>query len=295
MRPERRALLVGGALGLYCVLAWGGYLVVSRMGALGLLQGPEQASLRAIGSGLILLPRFILVRRRLVSQHGWTRLVIVTLLVGPIYILVFVNGLNFAPASHAGVITPSSVTVVTTLLAWWWLGDRPTLPRIIGLALVIGGVVAIGWDGIAGNHPGAWRGIPFFLVAACCYASYIVLVRRWGMNGMDATTVLSVLSLPYVPIHALWRGDRLLAAPTSELLLQLAMQGPLTGVLATLAFARVIWLLGPTQASAIGALVPAMATFLGWLVLSEPLGPVQLLGMALAVAGVLTMVLVGRR
>jgi drug/metabolite transporter (DMT)-like permease len=295
MPPERRALLLGGALGLYCVLVWGGYLVVARMGAVGLLQGPEQASLRAIGSGLILLPRFMMVRRRLVAQHGWPRLLAITLLVGPVYILVFVSGMIFAPASHAGVITPSSVTVVTTLLAWWWLGDRPTAPRIAGLALVIAGVVAIGWDGIAGNHPGAWRGIPFFLVAAVCYAAYIVLVRRWGMNGLDATTVLSVLSLPYVPMHALWRGDRLLAAPTGELLLQLAMQGPLTGVLATLAFARVIWLLGPTQASAIGALVPAMATFLAWLILSEPLGPVQLAGMALAVAGVLAMVLVGRR
>ncbi len=295
MRPERKALLLGASLALYCVLVWGGALVVARIGAVGLLQGPEQASLRAIGSGLILLPRFMLVRKRLVAQHGWPRLIAVTLLVGPIYMLVFITGMVFAPASHAGVITPSSVMVVTTILAWWWLGDRPTGPRIAGLLLVILGVVAIGWDGIGGNHPGAWRGIPFFLVAACCYAAYTVLLRRWRMNALDATTVLAALSLPFVPIHALWRGDRLLAAPAADVLLQLAVQGPLSGVLATLAFARVVWLLGPTQASAVGALVPAMATFLAWLVLSEPLGPVQLAGMALAVAGVMTMVLAGKR
>jgi drug/metabolite transporter (DMT)-like permease len=292
---DRRALLIGAALALYCVLVWGGYLVVSRIGATGLLQGPEQASLRAIGSGLILLPRFVLVRQRLVAQHGWPRLVGITLLIGPVYILIFVSGLIYAPASHAGVITPSSVAVITTLLAWWWLGERPTLPRIGGLALVVLGVVAIGWDGVSGNHPGAWRGVPFFLFAATCYAAYVVLVRRWSMSGMDATTVIAVLSLPYVPVHALWRGKRFLAAAATDLVVQLAMQGPLTGVLATLAFARVIWLLGPAQASAIGALVPVAATLLGWAILSEPLGPLQLGGMALAVAGVLTVVLAPAR
>jgi drug/metabolite transporter (DMT)-like permease len=292
---ERKALLIGGALALYCVLIWGGGLVVSRMGALGLLQGPEQASLRAIGSGLILLPRFIVTHRRLVAQHGWARLVGIAVVVGPIYSMIFVSGMLFAPASHAGVITPSSVAVITTLLAWWWLGERPDAQRVAGLGLVVLGVVAIGWDGISGNHPGAWRGVPFFLFAATCYASYIVLVRRWGMNGMDAATVIAVLSLPYVPVHALWRGWRLLAAPVSELLLQLVVQGPLTGVLATMAFARVIGLLGPTQAGAIGALVPVAATLLGWAILAEPLGLLQLGGMVLAVAGVLTVVLAPSR
>lgn len=289
--PERRAQLLGGALGLYCVLVWGGYLVVSRAGALGVLQGPEQASLRAIGAGLILLPRFVLTQRRLVAQHGRPRLVGIVLLVGPIYTLIFVSGMLFAPASHAGVITPSAVAVLTTLLAWWWLGERPSASRIFGLALIVLGVALIGWDGIAGAHPGAWRGVPFFLFAAACYAAFIVLVRRWAMSGLDATTVLSVLSLPYVPLHFLWRGERLLAAPWHELLVQLLMQGPLTGVLATLAFARVINLLGPTRAGAIGALVPVMATLLGWLLLAEPLGPLQLGGMTAAVAGVLCVVL----
>lgn len=289
--PERRAQLLGGALGLYCVLVWGGYLVVARVGAVGLLQGPEQASLRAIGAGLILLPRFLMTQRRLVAQHGWARLIGLAVLVGPIYTLIFVTGLEFAPAGHAGVITPSSVAVLTTLLAWWWLGEVPSVPRIFGLALILFGVALIGWDGIAGAHPGAWRGVPFFLLSAACYAAYIVLLRRWSMNGLDATTVLSVLSLPYVPVHALWRGDRLLSAPWQDLLIQLLMQGPLTGVLATLAFARVIWLLGATRAGAIGALVPVMATLLGWLLLAEPLGPLQLGGMSVAVAGVLCVVL----
>ncbi|MCC7283801.1 MAG: DMT family transporter [Acetobacteraceae bacterium] len=289
-RPAR-SLMTGVVYGLFCVLCWGGYLVVARMGAVGLLQGPEQASLRAIGSGLVLLPRFMLVRRRLVAQQGWPRLIAICLLVGPLYLMLFVQGMVYAPASHAGVITPSSVAVLTTLLAWWWLGEAPPRTRILGLLLVVAGVVAIGWDGISGAYPGAWRGMPFFLAAAVCYASYTVLVRRWRIGGMDATTVLAVLSLPYVPLHALWRGARLLEAPWQDLMLQLVMQGLLTGVLATVAFAQVIWLLGPASAGAIGALVPVMATLLGWAILGEQLGPLQLCGMTLAVVGVLSVVL----
>lgn len=294
-RPPPRALALGLLLGLYCVLVWGGYLVVSRIGVLGVLQGPEQASLRAIGAGLILLPRFLLTRRRLVAQHGWGRLLALVVLVGPVYTLVFVSGMLFAPAGHAGVITPSSVAVITTLLAWWWLREAPAPARIFGLALIVLGVASIGWDGVAGVNPGAWRGVPFFLVAATCWASFTVLLRRWGMNALDATAALSVLSLAYVPVHALWRGGRFLEAPLGEVLLQLAMQGPLTGVLAMLAYARAIWLIGAARTGAIGALVPVMATLLGHLVLGEVLGLLQLVGMALSVSGVLCVVLAPAR
>lgn len=294
-RPPPRALALGLLLGLYCVLVWGGYLVVSRMGVLGALQGPEQASLRAIGAGLILLPRFVMTRRRLVAQHGWRRLLALVALVGPVYTLVFVSGMLFAPAGHAGVITPSSVAVITTLLAWRWLGEAPAAARLFGLLLIVLGVGAIGWDGVAGANPGAWRGVPFFLAAAAGWASFTVLLRRWNMNALDATAALSVLSLAYVPVHALWRGARFLDASWGELLVQLAMQGPLTGVLAMLAYARAVWLIGPARTGAIGALVPVMATVLGHLVLGEVLGPLQLLGMALCVAGVLGVVLAPAR
>ena len=54
----------GLALGAYCVLVWSGYVIVARSSATGVLGGPEQASLRAIGAGLILLPRFLLTSAR---------------------------------------------------------------------------------------------------------------------------------------------------------------------------------------------------------------------------------------
>ena len=287
--------MLGGLLGLYCVLMWSGYLVVSRIGVMGVLQGPEQASLRAIGSGLILLPRFLMTRKRLVAQHGWWRLLALATVVGPAYALIFVTGMSFAPASHAGVITPSSGAVITTLFAWLLLGERPSEGRIIGLGMIVAGVALIGWDGISGAHPGAWRGIPFFLFAATCWALFTVLLRLWHVGGLDATAIVAVLSLPYVPIHLLWRGHRFLEAPLGELLLQLAMQGPLTGVLASIAYARAVWLLGAAPASTIASLVPAGATTMGWLVLNEALSMRQLAGMAVCVSGVLCVVLMPSR
>lgn len=285
----------GLALGAYCVLVWSGYVILARSSATGVLGGPEQASLRAIGAGLILLPRFLFTWRRLVAQQGWPRMLAMVLVAGPIYTLIFITGLYFAPASHGGVITPSSVPTITTLLAWAWLGERPTKQRVLGLAVIFAGVACIGWDGVAGANPGAWRGVPFFLVAASLWAAFTVLMRRWRISGLDATTVVSVLSLPYVPCHALWRGERLLQAPLSELLIQLAMQGPLTGVLATFAYARAVWLMGATRTSTITAMVPVCTTLLAWAVLDEKLATLQLVGMSLAVAGIMAAVLPSRR
>ncbi len=293
--PTPRDQALGLAFGVYCALMWSGYLVVARMGATGALQGPEQASLRAFGSGMILLPRFLYSWRRLVRQQGWPRLVALAVLVGPLYALVFVTGMQFAPAGHAGVIAPSAGAVLTALIAWPVLGEKPTRGRVMGLAIIVTGVLLIGWDGVSGAHPGAWRGIPFFLLGATCWATFTVLLRRWGLNGLDATAVVAVLSLPYVPIHLLWRGERFLAVPWTELLLQLAMQGPLTGVLASIAYARAVWLLGAAPASTIASLVPVGATTLGWAVLGEPLSIRQLGGMAICVAGVLCVVLLPSR
>lgn len=291
--PSARALGLG--LAGFCVLAWSGFLVVARLGATGVLQGPEQASLRAIGAGLILLPRFLLTRRRLVAQHGWGRLLALAILAGPPYALVFVSGLAFAPASHAGVIAPSSTAVITALFAWWLLAEPPSRGRILGLALIVAGVGLIGWDGISGANPGAWRGIPFFLAAATSWSLFSVLLRRWGIGGLDATATIAALSLSYVPIHLLWRGANFMAAPWDELLLQLVMQGPVAGVLASIAFARAIWLLGPAPTTTVTSLVPVGATILGWLVLDESVSLRQLGGMAVCIAGVLCVVLMPSR
>jgi drug/metabolite transporter (DMT)-like permease len=290
-----RARLLGLGLGLFCVLVWSGYVVIARYSAGGLLQGPEQASLRIMGAGLFFLPRFILARRRLVAQHGWRRLLLLTLATGPSYTMLFVTGLVFAPVAHGGVITPAAVAVATTLLAWWWLGEVPQPARIAGLGLVVLGVGVVGWDGIAGANPGAWRGLPFFLSAATLWAAFSVLIRRWNVAGLDAVTIISVLSLPFVPVHALWRGERFLEAAWPELLMQFVMQGVLTGVLVNVAFARTVWLLGPARAGAISALVPVLATVLGWALLREPLSILQLAGMAIAVTGVLAVVLIPSR
>lgn len=295
MIPAPRAQALGLVFALYCVLAWSGYLVAARWGAIGVLQGPEQASLRAIGAGAILLPYFLRRRRRLVAQHGWWRLLGLAALVGPIYALVFVQGLVFAPASHAGVITPSSIAVMTSLFAWWLLAEPPTRGRVLGLATVIAGVLLIGWDGMTGANAGAWRGIPFFLCGAALWSMFTVLLRRWNVGGLDATATIAVLSIAYVPLHLLWRGERFLQASWGELLAQLAIQGPLTGVLASFAYARAVWLLGAAPASTVTSLVPVGATALGFALLGEPLSVRQLGGMVVCIVGVLSVVLLPSR
>jgi drug/metabolite transporter (DMT)-like permease len=277
----------GIALGLAAALIWGSYLAMARVGVSAGLHASDVAFLRYATAGAILLPWFLRAGAANAAGVGWGRAAILTLLVGPPFILIGVGGYAFAPLAHGAAIQPAALTLGATMMAVWLAGDRPSGARLAGLAAMVVGIVLVAGPSSFARDSGTWKGDAMFAVAGLMWAAFSVLAKRWGLGPMQATAAVSVISAAiYTPVYLAGDGmERLLAVAPSMLVAQIVVQGMLSGVVAVLAFTRAVQLLGPGKAALFPALVPATAVLIGIPVAGEIPAAIQVGGIALATIG----------
>jgi len=289
MNPK---ILLGLTFGVACSIIWGGHAVVARPALAG--QGFHPLDLAAFRYGpatLILAPLAWRARAALV-RIGWVRLFTLAAFGGAPNLLLFVGALVYAPASHGGTIAPMVVPVAGALLAMPMIGEYPSRGRAMALAVMGAGVLMIGWDGVSGNHPGAWRGDILLVLAGSTWAVFTLLLRRWQVPAIPATAAVTIISAVFVlPVWLPWRAAEVVLLPTGPVLVQLVAQGLVLGALAMFLYARAVELLGPTRAATLSIMVPVTALLLAALLLHEPISLLQGLGASLAVGGMLAAVL----
>ena len=261
------------------MLLYAGQFVLSRWSIQRTLSLWDLAALRFAAAGLLLLP--VVLRHGLAGAAGvgWGRSLVLALSAGGPYTLIMFAGLALAPAGHGAVIIPGATPVVSTMLIWLWFGQRPWPARLAGLALVVAGLVLVGWPGISGAAgERIWLGDLFFVVAGVLWGLFTVLARRWQVDPLRATAMVWTLALAYLPIYAAFAGARLLQAPRGEVVFQALYQGVGVAILALALYSWAIRELGASIASLLMPLVPVLGMLLAVPVLGEVPGPVQLVG-----------------
>ena len=274
----------GGMLyGTLAALIWGAWPVVSRVGVQQSLDPADITALRFGVAGLLLLP---LVWRRGLGGLGWGAALVLAAGAGVPYVLVTVAGLAIAPAGHAGVIVPSCMLTFSALGSWLFLSDRPDRGRLIGLSVIVGGVLLIGWEGLTGHGLDVWTGDLLFVAGGLLWAIYTVASRYWSVDPLHATALVSVLSMVlYLPIYLLFGEPRIFEAPLEETLFQGLFQGLFAAVLALLFYTRAVALLGAARGAVFAALVPGFALLMAYPALGEVPSARELLGVAVVTLG----------
>lgn len=289
MNPK---ILLGLALGVTSSVIWGGHAVVARPALAGQGFHPlDLAAFRYAPAALLLAPLAWRARGALVAL-GWRRILLLAVFGGAPNLLLFLAALIFAPAAHGGTIAPMTVPIAGALLAIPLIGEKPSRGRAAALGVMAAGVLMIGWDGVAGAHPGAWRGDILLLLAGSTWAVFTLLLRRWQVPAIPATAAVTIVSaLAVTPLWLPWRADEVLALPPASILLHLATQGLMLGALAMFLYARAVELLGPTRAATLSIMVPVTALLLAAFLLRETISLLQGMGATLAVGGMLAAVL----
>lgn len=263
---------------------------------LGTLTPWDLAALRFGVAGPLLLP--IVVRHGFgrAAGIGWGRAVILAIAAGAPYTLILYAGLALAPAGHGAVIITGATPVVSTLLVWFWLGDRPSARRLCGLPLIVAGLFLVSWPGLHGEHAAAtWLGDLLFAVDAVLWGLFTVLARHWRVDPFRGTAVVWVLALTYLPIYFFVFGGRLLAAPRAEVLFQGLYQGVGVAIAALALYAWAIRVLGASLASLVMPLVPVFGVLLAVPVLGEIPTAVQHVGILAVSVGMVLAARVGAR
>jgi O-acetylserine/cysteine efflux transporter len=227
-----------------------------------------------------------LVKRPAPGQ--WPRLLAVCLCIGVMHFGLSFTALKLAGDLSSPAIVMQSYVPMTTLLAWWWLGERFAWRTGVAIAVSFGGVLVLGFDPMVLDHPMA---LVLMLVSAAFLAVGTVLMK--GLRDVDVvsqqgwTAVFSVLPLLAISVwlepgaiaalpQANWVawGGAIYAAFVSSLLghglyYVLVQRYPVAQVMP--------WLL----------LVPVLAVGLGIAFWGDRPGPRLLLGGAMVLGGVL--------
>ena len=286
--PSRTRLLLAAVAGVLATLIYGGQFVASRFSLQQTLSPWDLAALRFGVAGLVSLP--FLIHRGLPSAGGigWRRSLVLAITVGAPYTLILYSGLAMAPANHGAVIIPGATPLFAAALAWVWLGEETAPKAILGLILILAGVALVSWPAIIDlTGDPTWSGDASFLVAGLLWAIYTVLVRRWRVRPLQATAMVWVLALLYIPIYlALDGGTRLLAAPRGEVIFQAIYQGVGVSLVALLLYSRAIRTLGTESASVFMPLIPIFGALFAVPVLGEMPDRLQLAGMIMVTVGI---------
>ncbi len=199
--------------------------------------------------------------------------------------LFVLSGAQHAPVAHMGVFMAGMVPVFTALLAAVVHREAFTLQRATGLAVIVAGVALLGQSAFAGGL--AWRGDVLFLGAAAVWAAHTVGFRRSGLGPWEAAAVVNGWSAIGVLLLLPWAGTpRLVSAPVGDVLLQVAWQGVLAGLVGQVAFLAAVTRLGSSRAALSGAVTPVLSALGGVLFLGEAVGWRAGTAIALVCAGV---------
>lgn len=283
------ATRLGLAAGLSAAAIWGAYLALSRAGVAAGLDGYDVAALRYLVAGPIMLGVLTLRRGGLRPRMSVVQAATVALLLGPPFVLLSVGGYAFAPLAHGSVLVPASLTLGGLALSRLVLREKLGLQRITGVGIIlIGLALIVGWG--TSISSAALTGDAMFVLAGLSWATFATLQQRWRLPAVDVTAVVSILGLlALVPAYLAVRGaDTLIALTTEMLVAQMIVQGLLSGVVAMIAFAASVRLLGAARAAAFPALVPGFALIIGVPLTGEALIFAQFVGLVALGLGLLT-------
>jgi drug/metabolite transporter (DMT)-like permease len=284
--PTSRQVGLAVAAMLGCVLIYGSNFAISRHAVLNGLSTDDLVMLRFMTAGLILLP-FFLAKGGLrdCGGVGWSKGVVITLMSGLPMTMLMIGGLARAPAAHGASITPGAVMVVGAVASILLLGAKASLGLVAGIAVALAGLACIGLSSTSGSGPDVLTGDLMFLMTGLLWGLYPTMLQRWRIDGLQATAVLSVLSLAmFAPWYAMQPGGFWMK-PWEVVVFHAVNQGVLNVVVGLWLWAWAARVIGAGASGRFPALIPIVGTLTAIPLLGEWPKPLQLAGMALIVVG----------
>lgn len=284
MTPHRARLYACFAL---VYLVWGSSFLIVRIGVTDL---PPLlfASLRSLIGGLLLLAFAMHRGNRLPrTLHEWLQIAFFSLV-----LIAFSSGSTTYALKH---IASNEVALLNASMALWIAGlgtlgvqgQKLSVPSLIGLCIGFVGVALLVWPAQSQLSPQlGWQLLVLFAAfvwagGTVLYRNSTLLVGTIAFNAMIMLVGSAMLGTAGIASgelprwHWEWRG-----------VLALLFLAVFTSALTYSAFT---WLMKNARTDHVATFAyvnPAIATVLGWLVLGESLTPQQVLGMMVALAGV---------
>ena len=267
---------------------WGASFLFMRLGA-GEFGPVALSALRVAGATLFLLP-LLAVRQQIgVLRAHWRPIAVVGVMNSALPFALFSLA---ALAINAGLssILNATAPLWGALVAWLWLGERPTRDRLLGLAIGFAGVTGLAWDKAsfkAGDHGvSAAVAIGACLLATLSYGFAANYTKRKlnGVTPLAVATGSQLFAALALALPAWWLRPTVM--PGGAAWLSLAALALLCTGVAYILYFRLIARLGAARAITVTFLIPLFGVLWGALFLGEALTPSMLAGGLVILAGI---------
>lgn len=202
-----------------------------------------------------------------------------------LYQVFFFIGVARAGVALGALVTIGSGPILAGLLAWIFLGDRPTRIWMLATAVGVAGLALLSIDG-ASNPQVDLSGLVFALASSLAYASYTVIGKHLMNQGRHSGEVMAgtfgLGALILVPVFLLTPMGWLASWTGIGVALYL---GLVATTFAYVMFGRGLSVLGAGPVATLVLGEPVVATILGVLFLGERLGMAGWVGWLLVLAG----------
>lgn len=281
-----RQTATGIAWAAVSLLIFSGWFVITRFSVARGLRVWDVMALR-FGIGSLLLAPMLLRSGYRLPRGTWRVGLLLSLLWGGPFVFLVALGLQLTSVAEAASMTPTMMPVFAGLIGVAVLAERQGPRRWIGYAAITAGVVllvAVNGADVTGRTVVGWSAL---LAAALLWAFYTLAFRRSGLSPVQAAAMVCTWSsVVFLPFYLGFGLSHLTQVPLPELAFQAVYQGVFMSCLAIVAFNRAVAALGPLAATAVIALLPALAALIAIPILGEvPSGPEWLAILVLA-AGV---------
>jgi drug/metabolite transporter (DMT)-like permease len=271
-------------------VVWGGSIVLQKF-ALRYFSPIEVSVLRGAGALLILVPLWWLQERRALAFTARDLGVLAALSVGVLgnHILTLL-GLRYIGAGAAGVIIGAS-PVITAFLSSLLIRDVSLRTVIGGCVLSFAGVALIAGAEETNVGGAPWLGGVLIILGLLCWALYTIGSRRL-MERLSPLTVnwttLAFSLVPQLPLLMIDQKAQLygfseIPIPGWSAIFYLALFATALGQQAWLYGVKGV---GPSRAGVFVNLIPVSALALSAMILKEPPGGREVIGILLILGGV---------
>jgi drug/metabolite transporter (DMT)-like permease len=262
---------------------WGGSFLFMRMSA-GEFGPLALGAVRVLGASAFLLPLLALRGGLAGLRRHWPAILLVGLTNSAIPFLCFGYAAMSISAGLSSIFN-ATTPLFGALIAWAWLGDRLTRPRMAGLAIGFMGVVWLAWDKASFQPGGTGWAVLACLLATLLYGFSASFTRK-HLTGVPPLTLAAgsqlAAAVVLVPLSVAWWPGTL---PSAQAWLAAAALATLCTGVAYILYFRLIAHVGASRAIAVTFLIPVFAVLWGRLFLSESLTQVMVLGCAVILLG----------
>ena len=272
---------------LLLAAVWGASFLFMRLGAAQFGALPL-AWLRVAGATLVLLPLLLARGDAAALRRHWRPILVVDIGNSALPFVLFAWALLSITAGLSSIFNSAS-PLFAALIAWLWLGERLSAPRVAGLVIGFAGVLGLaGSRSALGTHAQGASGllaIAACLLAALSYGFSVNYTRRRlaGVPPMAVAAGSQLAAALVLLIPALWLWPE--APPGATGWISVAALAVFCTGIAYVLYFRLIAHAGPANAIAVTYLVPAFAVLWAGLFLGERPTAAMLAGCAVILLG----------